>query len=454
MVAAAEGKPAPDATRVAALLDDLGIAAAGGSPAHHWRARSPAMTADEAVAEEPEQQAREAESGDAWVRVRTDRLDRLVEMVGELVIAQAMIAQDSVVTSELDDAVRRKVGHAGKIIRELQDLSISLRMVPLKPTFRRLARVARDAAQRTGKRVSFVLRGEDTELDRTMVETLADPLVHMIRNAVDHGLEDAAGRAAAGKSGEGRIEVAAYHAGGNLVVEVSDDGRGLDRDVILEKAIRQGIAERDRNYTEHDIFQFIFAPGFSTAAEVTSLSGRGVGLDVVRRGVDSLRGRIEITSQRGAGSTFAIRLPLTLAITDGMLVRVATERFIIPTVNIQVSFRPEPKHLSTVTGSGELVLLRDQLLPVLRLYELFDLPGACEEACAGLLVVVGADERRCALLVDELLGQQQVVAKTLGSGVGKVHGVSGGAILGDGRVGLILDVQELIGLARESGVAA
>lgn len=408
-----------------------------------------APVAESAGAEQAEVRPREGDTQDAWVRVRTDRLDRLVEMVGELVIAHAMIAQDPNVAAQHHDGLNRKVGHSGKIVRELQDLSISMRMVPLKPLFQRLARVARDAAQRTGKRVNFVVRGEDTELDRTMVETLSDPLVHMIRNAVDHGIEEPAERLRLGKTAEGRIEVAAFHAGGNLVVELSDDGRGLNRDAILEKAIRQGLAERDRYYADTDVFELIFGAGFSTAAQVTALSGRGVGMDVVRRGVESLRGRIEIRSALGAGSTFGIRLPLTLAITDGMLVRVGEERFILPTINIQLSFRPTAEQVSTVTGRGELVLLRDELLPVLRLHSVFGSTGIHRAPEEALLVVVGAGERRCALLVDELLGQQQVVAKTLGNGIGKIQGVSGGAILGDGRVGLILDVGELMGLARE-----
>ena len=383
------------------------------------------------------------------VRVRTDRLDSLIDMIGELVIAQSMLAQDeTVLTGEYQD-LAKKVSHAGKIVRELQNLSMAMRMVPLKATFQKMARLVRDVAQKCGKQVEFVTDGEDTEIDRNLVDIIADPLVHMVRNAVDHGIEQPADREATGKSATGTVRLAAYHAGGNVVVELQDDGKGLDRDRILQKAIEKGIVEPGKNLSDGEIFNLIFAPGFSTADQVTDLSGRGVGMDVVRRNIEAMRGRVEISSEKGKGSLFTIRLPLTLAITDGMLVRVGCDRFIVPTVNIYLSFRPPASALSTISGRDEMVMLRGELLPVFRLHRLFDVPGAVEEPTQGLLMVIADGRRRCALLVDELLGQQQVVAKSLGQGINKVPGVSGGAILGDGCVGLILDTAEIVALARQ-----
>ncbi|WP_310572144.1 chemotaxis protein CheA [Gemmatimonas sp.] len=387
-------------------------------------------------------------NADATIRVRTDRLDRMIDMVGELVIAQSMIAGDELFGAGKQHELLRKVTHAGKIVRELQDLSMSMRMVPLRATFQKLTRVVRDTASKAAKTVQFVTDGDDVEIDRNMVDVLGDPLVHMVRNAVDHGVEGPDERVANGKPRLGVVRLHAYHASGNVVVELKDDGRGLHRDKIVKKAIEKGLIESDKGMTDSDVFNLIFAPGFSTAEQITDISGRGVGMDVVRRNLEKIRGRIDITSAPGKGTTFAIRLPLTLAVTDGMLVRVGDERFIIPLTHIHMSFRPEQSMLSTVVGRGEAVLLRGELLPIIRLHRLFDVHGAVQSPLDGLLMIVGDGDRRTALLVDDLLGQQQVVAKTLGDGLGKVPGVSGGAILGDGRVGLILDVTETVALAQ------
>ena len=387
-------------------------------------------------------------SSDATIRVRTDRLDRLIDMVGELVIAQSMIAGDDVFGTGKQHELLRKVTHAGKIVRELQDLSMSMRMVPLRATFQKLARVVRDTAVKAGKVVQLVTEGDDVELDRNMVDVMGDPLVHMVRNAVDHGVEPPHEREANGKTRTGIVRLRAYHASGNVVVELIDDGRGLHREKIVKKAIEKGLIESDKGMSDSEVFNLIFAPGFSTAEKLTDISGRGVGMDVVRRNLESIRGRIEITSAPGKGTTFAIRLPLTLAVTDGMLIRVGEERFIVPLTHIHMSFRPEPAMLSTVVGKGEVVLLRGELLPILRLHRLFQVPDAVQSPLDGLLMIVGDGHKRTALLVDDLLGQQQVVAKTLGDGLGKVPGVSGGAILGDGRVGLILDVTETVELVQ------
>ncbi|MDQ8153026.1 MAG: chemotaxis protein CheA [Gemmatimonadota bacterium] len=382
------------------------------------------------------------------IRVRTDRLDRLIDMVGELVIAQAMIVADEELQQSGMQGLTRKVSMAGKIVRDLQDLSMSMRMVPLKPVFQKLARLVRDLSQRSGKAVEFQTHGEDTELDRNMVDAIADPLVHMVRNSLDHGLETPAERTASGKRSAGVLRLSAYHAGGAVVIELHDDGRGLNREKILAKAAAKGLIDPAKPMSDQDVFALIFAPGFSTADQVTDISGRGVGMDVVRRNIEGARGTIEISSTAGQGTTFRLRLPLTLAITDGMLVRVGNERYIVPTTSIQLSFRPSPEQICTVAGKGEMVVLRGETLPIVRLHRLFAVSGARERIDESLLMLVGDGDKRIALMVDDLLGQHQVVAKSLGQGIGRIDGLSGGAILGDGRVGLIIDVGQIVNLSR------
>jgi two-component system chemotaxis sensor kinase CheA len=384
------------------------------------------------------------------MRVRTAYVDRLMELVGELAIVQSIVAQDATVTRAADGVLDGKLRHAEKIARELQRLSMSMRMVPLKGLFQRLNRVTRDVAARTGKSVAFRTAGGDTEIDRSMVDALNDPLVHMVRNAVDHGLETVEERRAGGKSDQGTVTLSASHVGGNVVIELADDGRGLDRERIAAKAVERGLVSAADGLSDEEVHRLIFAPGFTTADAVTNVSGRGVGMDVVRHNIEALRGRIEIGSVPGQGTRFTLRLPLTLAISDGMLVRVGGERFIVPTLAIQLSFRPTRAGLVTVAGTGEAVMLRDELLPLVRLHRAFAVSGAVEDPAQAVVMVVGDGIHRAALLVDELLGQQQVVVKSLGSGIAHAPGISGGAILGDGRVGLILDVGSLLAVARRS----
>lgn len=391
---------------------------------------------------------------DQNVRVRTDRLDRLIDMVGELVIAHAMVSQDETIQNGRNQELVRKIAQTGKIVRELQDLSMSLRMVPLKPAFQKVQRLVRDLASKAGKKVRLQTFGEDTEIDRNMVDVLKDPLVHMVRNAVDHGIEPPDERAAAGKSEEGLITLSACHSGGSVVVELGDDGRGLNRQKIIEKAVAHGVIDSASGMSEQEIFSLIFRAGFSTAEHVTEVSGRGVGMDVVRRNIEAIRGRIEMTSDVGRGSKFRIILPLTMAVTDGMLVRVGEERYIIPTVSIVKTLRPEQSQVSTISGKAEMVLLRGELLPMFRLSRLLGVSGAREDPAQALLVILAAGETRYGLMVDELQGQHQLVAKSLGNGIGKVLGISGAAILGDGRVGLILDALELNQLARQEGISS
>jgi two-component system chemotaxis sensor kinase CheA len=368
-------------------------------------------------------------------------------MVGELVIAQSMVAQDPQVTSGHAPRLQRNVSHAGKIIRELQDLTMSLRMVPLKGVFQKMNRLVRDLARKSGKKVQFVTEGEDTEIDRNMVESLNDPLVHMIRNSVDHGIEQPDTRTENGKDESGTVTLRAYHAAGNVVIQLEDDGKGLDRERILAKAVERGLIDNNKELSDAETFMLIFQAGFSTAEKITDVSGRGVGMDVVKRNIESLRGRIEVASKKGEGSTFSIRLPLTMAITDAMILSVGEETYLLPTVSIEQSFQPPAGSISTVSGQGEMVMLRGELLPLFRLHSLFNVPKAVSDPYEALLIVIEGGGHRCALMVDELLGQQQVVIKSLGRGMAKVPGVSGGAILGDGRVGLILDATGLLQLA-------
>jgi two-component system chemotaxis sensor kinase CheA len=377
------------------------------------------------------------------IRVNTIRLDRLVDIVGELVIAQSMIIQDRRLHKEDCQELLQKVTHAGKIVRELQDLSMSLRMIPLRGTFQKMQRAARDLARKSGKSVELITDDGETEIDRRMVDILNDILVHMVRNAIDHGIETPDEREMSGKSPTGMVRLTAFHSGGAVVVEIQDDGRGLNRESILHKAIATGLVDPDKSLSDDEVFNLIFAPGLSTSESVTDVSGRGVGMDIVRQGVEALHGRLDIRTAPGEGSAFTVWLPLTLAITDGMLVRVGSERYIIPTVSIHL-FRATPDSLWAVSGWGELVLLRGEVMPVLRLNRFFGIDSAVEDPSLGLLVVVGNETKRCALLVDELLGQHQVVAKSLAHAVGKIRGVSGGAILGDGQVGLILDPGEMM----------
>ena len=382
------------------------------------------------------------------VKVDADRLDRLVDTIGELVIAESMVSQAIGLQNDGSTDLGRHLGQLDKITRELQEMGMGLRMVPIRPTFQKMARLVRDLGKKSGKPVQFVMSGEDTELDKTVVDRIGDPLVHMIRNAVDHGLEPSGqDREQSGKPAAGRVELRAFQKGGNIYIEIEDDGRGLDRDAILKKARDKGLLEDGEPLSDREVWNLIFQPGFSTAKTVTDVSGRGVGMDVVRRNIEALRGAVEISSQRGKGSVFTIRLPLTLAIIDGMVVRVGQDRYIIPTLSIVRSIRPKAEDLSTVLEQGEMLQIHGRLIPVFRLATLFEAPNAQESIAQALVVVVEDEGRQAGLVVDELLGQQQIVIKSLGEMLRGIPGVSGGAIMPDGRVGLILDVSGLVRLA-------
>ncbi len=382
------------------------------------------------------------------IKVSTTRLDKLINMAGELVIAQLMVSEEASTNESLDHGLKRKVAQQGKLVRELQDLSMSMRMVPIGGVFQKMARLVRDLSRKAEKQINFVTVGEDTELDRSIVDKIADPLVHMVRNSIDHGVESAEDRVKAGKNPEGRIELRAFHQAGNIVIEIEDDGKGLDKDRILQKAIDNGIVEPDAELTDEEIYKLIFHAGLSTAEKVTSISGRGVGMDVVRKNIETLHGKIDISSTKGKGTVFTIRMPLTLAIIDGQIVKIGNDRYIIPIISIINTLKPKAEQISSVQGRGELVMVRGQLIPLVRLYKLFGSVPKTEDPTKSLVVLVQEDDKNCCLMVDELLGQQQVVIKNLGEGLGQVKGVSGGSIMGDGKVSLILDIPGLMELAQ------
>jgi two-component system chemotaxis sensor kinase CheA len=332
----------------------------------------------------------------------------------------------------------------GRITSELQRTAMSLRMVPIHRTFQKMTRLVRDLAAQQEKQVQLIVEGEETELDRNIVEELSDPLVHMIRNSVDHGIELPAARVSRGKPALGTIRLSASHQRGGIVIAIRDDGKGLDRERILAKAREHGLIKADATLTEEETFALIFAPGFSTAEIVTDVSGRGVGMDVVRRNIEKLRGKVEIQSIAGQGATFTIVLPLTLAIIDGMLVGVGDDRYIIPTLSVRESFRPRPGMVTTVHERGEVVSVRGRLTPLLRLGQHLGTPCRAVDPTDGIIVVVESGDAARGLLVDELLGKQEVVIKNLGETFRKQNLLAGAAILGDGRVGLILDVDTLV----------
>jgi two-component system chemotaxis sensor kinase CheA len=387
------------------------------------------------------------------IKVNTQKFDTLVDLVGELVIAQSLVAQDPTLQVR-SPQLTRNMAQLHRITNELQKTAMSLRMVPIRGTFQKMNRLVRDLAARNGKQIDLELVGEDTEMDRTIVEELADPLMHMIRNSVDHGVESPEKREAAGKSREGRITLSATHQGGNIVIEIADDGAGLSAAKLHAKAVERGIIASDAQLSEKETFDLIFAAGFSTAEKVTDISGRGVGMDVVKRNISKLRGKIEIQSTPGRGTTFKIYLPLTLAIIDGLVVRVGDQRYIIPTLSVRESFRPTPDMLSTVCKRGEMVNVRGKLRPMLRLHDYFSVEPRTTNPCESLVIVVeSAHEERC-VLVDDLLGQQEVVIKSLGDHFKNNRALAGAAILGDGRVGLILEPRSLVQIEHADALAA
>jgi len=378
------------------------------------------------------------------VRVSTDKLDSLMDVVGELVIVQSQLLETARAEGDSASPLQRNVAQLSRITKELQHTAMSLRMIPIKPTFQKMERLVRDLARDCHKAVNFKTSGDETELDRTVVEEIADPLVHMVRNAVDHGLERANERVKTGKPAAGTIRLKAYHQGSHLVIELQDDGRGMDPAKIFAKAVEKGLVAANAALSREQILDLIFAPGFSTAEKVTAISGRGVGMDVVRRNIQKLRGKIEISSELGVGSTFKVKLPLTMAIIDGLVVRVGDDRFILPSTSVQMALKPSRESISTVHGKGEVLDLRGKLLPIHRLHRRFGIEGRSENPWDGILVILEVSGKLSALLVDEMVSKQEVVIKNLGGYMQGLPGIAGGAILGDGNIALILDPGTLL----------
>ncbi|HKY23230.1 MAG TPA: chemotaxis protein CheA [Vicinamibacterales bacterium] len=382
----------------------------------------------------------------ASIKVDTRKLDNLIDLVGELVIVQSMLYQNARALGRGDERLDRNLAQFQRLSNELHTGAIAMRLVPIRQTFQRMQRLVRDLSKKAGKPVDLTILGDDTEIDRKVVEEIGDPLLHMLRNSVDHGIEDADTRARAGKPARGQLTLSAAHEGGHVLISVSDDGRGLDMDRLLERGIAAGLIEPGARPSEAEIQSLIFAAGFSTAKEVTELSGRGVGMDVVRRNIESLRGRIEIRSRPGAGTTFLLKLPLTLSTIEALLLKVADERFVLATFSVRESLRPARERLHAMPGGRWMVEVRNELMPIVRVADLFNIPGGVTDPTRGALVVIEDTARRVALMVDELVCKQSVVIKALGEPFNNVEGIAGGAILADGRIGLILDAGGLIRL--------
>jgi len=441
------GEGARSGPEVEALLAALAARAAGapGAPG------APAGAAGLGRAGGEDDGRRPAEPAADTIRVATDKVDRLVDLAGELVIAQSMVAQavrqlsgDGLAPERLAP-LAEAVAQMDRHTRELEERVMAIRMLPIRTVFGRFGRVVRDLAQASGKQVRLETRGDETELDRTVIERIADPLLHLVRNAVDHGLEPPAERVARGKPAVGTVVLAASQRGGRVVIEVADDGRGLDRARLRARAVEAGLVPSGATLTDEQVDALIWTPGLSTAPAVTEVSGRGVGTDVILRGVEALGGTIAVETRPGAGTTFRIQLPLTLAILEGQALRVGRETYVVPLAAVIESVRPAAGAVRTLVGCTETFVWRDETLPVVRLARLFGVPNAETEPARALLVVVEHDGRRAALLVDDLLSQQQFVVKTLDRRLGRCEGIAGATILGDGRVALILDAAALVG---------
>ena len=388
------------------------------------------------------------------IRVSIEKVDQLINLIGELVITQAMIEQRSDgLDPMLHERLLNSVSQLTRNTRDLQEAVMSIRMMPMDFVFSRFPRMVRDLAAKLGKKVDFITNGAATELDKGLIERIVDPLTHLVRNAIDHGIEMPGARLAAGKTETGRLFLSAGHQGGNIVIEVSDDGAGLNRERILAKAAQNGIAIGDdggAHLSDGDVWQLIFAPGFSTAETVTDISGRGVGMDVVKRNISAMGGAVDIRSAKGFGTTMSISLPLTLAILDGMSIRCGEEVYILPLGFVVESLQPAPEDIKHIANRGRVIKVRGEYLPLILLHQIFEIAPRFTNPCEGIVVILEADGRKAGLFVDDLVGQQQVVVKNLESNYRKVTGISGATILGDGGVSLILDVSALMRTARQA----
>lgn len=386
------------------------------------------------------------------IRVDLKRLDKLINLVGELVIAESMVFRMLQIKNvDSDNDLERKIHHLQRVSSELQDVAMSVRMIPLAATFKKMIRLIHDLSHKSNKRVNMRIVGEETEVDKNVIEQINDPLVHIIRNSVDHGVETAEERLATGKPETGTVTLEAKHEGGEVWISISDDGRGINREKVLQKGIERGLVNGDgTEMTDDEVYQLLFEPGFSTADKVTDISGRGVGMDVVKKNIEKLNGRIKIRSMIGVGTTISMRIPLTLAIIDGMLVKVGENLYIIPLLSIRESLRSKDEMLVTLPDGSECITVRNEQIPVLRLYKAFRKPSAALNLSQGVLVIVEADGQKAALLVNEIVGQQEVVIKGLSSYLGTPKGISGCTVLGDGEVSLIIDISSLLSKVRKN----
>jgi len=448
-VTALETEPAPATTMAAAAA----LAAAGAPAAANSAAGAPRAAAAADDAEGRQAKAGDSRTGDASsIRVSTEKIDDLMNSVGELVITQSMLGQfGALLEGAVGERLRAGLAQLERNVRELQESVMRVRMVPISFVFSRFPRMARDLSQRLGKQVELRMTGGDTELDKTVLEKIGDPLVHLVRNSIDHGIESPPQRLASGKDARGTVHLHAYHRGSSITVEVSDDGGGIKRERILAKARERGLVGADEQLSDEAVCNLIFLAGFSTHDMATDISGRGVGMDVVKRNVDELGGSIEVRSEAGKGSRFIITLPLTLAIVDGQTVAVGDESYIVPLTAIVESLQLHAASVTRVVGHGEVLSFRGEYLPVVRLDKVFNARRAQQrDSGDGLIMVVEGDGKRVGLCVDELLGQQQVVVKTLEANYGHVDGIAGATILGDGSVALILDIAGLTRSVAES----
>ena len=415
---------------------------------------APEKSSQEKPADKKKRANKSGGNENSSIRVGTDKIDALINMVGELVITQSMLSQ---ITENFQpenlERLREGIDELEQHTRELQENVMQIRMLPISFSFNRFPRLVRDLAAKLGKNIELKMTGEQTELDKTVMEKIGDPLVHLVRNSLDHGIEMPDIRKAAGKPETGILNLNAYHEGGNIVIEIIDDGAGLNKERILSKARENGLVGEDEVLPDEKIHELIFAPGFSTATEVSDVSGRGVGMDVVMRNIRDLGGVVEIKSEEGKGSTFTIRLPLTLAILDGQLIRVGDQVYIIPLVSIVESLQIESENCNSVAGKAELYKLREEYIPIIRLHNVLNITPDSTELTKGLLVVAEAEGQKVGVFVDDLLAQQQVVIKSLETNYQKVEGVSGATILGDGTVAMILDMTGLVHLSRNNPVA-
>ena len=449
----ASGKPASDkpvGEGLAILADAMAVAETP-MPVPLEEAGSETVPASPAAAESQKQDdarpgatvRRSGPSMSATIKVDTAKLDFLVDTIGEMTIAQSLVRHHPDLTKTQSATLLKNIAQLSRITSEVQKTAMSMRMVPVGMVFQKMARLVRDLSRKSGKLAELVTAGDDTELDRNIVEELADPLMHMVRNSLDHGIEMPEQRAAAGKSPTARVELKAAHQGGHILIQISDDGRGINREAVMRKAVERGLIAPDAKLTDSEVFNLIFEPGFSTAEKVTDISGRGVGMDVVKKQIQKLRGVIDIQSTAGAGTTFRLKLPLTLAIIDGLVVGVGNDRYIVPIFAIKEMLRPTPGMVSTIENRREIALIRDRVLPVVRLHRKFSVKPASEDPLESLLIIAESQESEFCLMVDRLIGKQEVVIESLGESLRNLSGVAGGAILGDGRVALILEMNAL-----------